>query len=491
MPVKTSTMCDQCSGFTHAGESVVAHSPPVAIALLPPPDSQDHLAYLHAAGHQQQRPRVKLPRLEAIVRLPVIPAPKTTASILKRESPIIQSASSIWQDKIDKLLGIRRLTPHAPQYKYDSEELSVATRVPWNDALQLPLSPISTTVRIPTSRRTDRPGDAQDPKEATAITKEVAADRRVSAGVSTPIADKIPASPFKAKSLQGMYERGQTRISNRARDGKAAFEFGQRSPGSQKVLVSIPTDVSESLRVLLMSDKMLNTKLAPTLEAPKAVRPETVLMSEDEESAEGSSDLRDAVFINLVALESKKVVLLRPNLDMSLSTTGHETGHETAVEAGEKYSEGGPARWAEFENEEPAKRSGGAEGPLATFEDRNDDKESNEECCAVELDILEVAARLGDYSILMQLKDKNNADRSKNEVVGVMTKCENTTSQSKDKGIEQLITIEDNDDIETRSHNEDTFEIFSRLVGKKYVNSGYFDIQDGLLSNRARPNSLL
>lgn len=492
-------MCDQFSGFvrlpgagqnlqTHTGESVVAHSPPVAIAALPPPDSQDHLAYLHAAGHQQQRPRVKLPRPKAIVMLPVIPAPKTTASILEQESPIIQSASSSWQDRIDKLLGIRRLTPHAPQCKHDSEELSVATKVPWNEASQLPLPPISTIVRIPTSRRTDGPGDTQDSKDATAITNEVAADRKVSAGVSMPIADQIPASPFKAKSLQGKYERGQTRISNRARDETAPFEFGQCSPGSQKVLVSIPTDVSESLRVLLMSDKMLNTKPAPTPEAPKSVRPETILMPEDDESVEGSSDLSDGIFINLAGLGSKNVVLPRPNLDMSLTTTGHETVHETAVEAGEKYAEGGPARWVEFENEEPAKRSGGAEGLLATFEGRNDDKKSNEECCVVELDILENATRLGDYSILMQSKDNNNANRSKNEVGEVMTKCENAISQSKDKGIEKLIIIEDNNDIETRSHNEDIFELFSRLIGKKSVNSSYFDIQDGLLSNRIRPN---
>ena len=495
-------MCDQSSGFvrllgaeqnvqTHPGESVVAHPPPVEIATLPPPDSQDHLAYLHAAGHQQQRPRVKLPRPKATVRLPVAPAPKTTASILERESAIIQSASSSWQDRIDKLLGIRRLTPHATQYKHDSEEISVATKVPWNDASQLPLPPISTIVRIPTSRRTDGPGDLQDSKDATAIAEETAADRSVSVGVSMPIADQIPASSFKAKSLQGMYERGQTRISNRARDETSPFEFGQRSPGSQKVLVSIPTDVSESLRVLLMSDKMRNTKPAPTPEAPKAVRPETILLSEDDESAEGSSDLRDGIFINLAGLGSENVVLPRPNLDMSLTTTGHETGHETAVGAGEKYTEGGPARRVEFENEEPAQRSGGAEGPLATFEGRNDDKKSNEECCVVELDILENATRLGDYSILMQSKDNNNADRSKNEVVEVMIQCENTISQPKDKGIEKLITIEDNNDIGTRSHNEDIFEIFSRLIGKKDVNSSYFDIQDGLLSNRIRPNSLL
>lgn len=488
-------MCDQISGFvrllgagqslqTNMAESVVAHSPPVAIAALPPPDSQDHLAYLHAAGHQQQRPRVKLPRPKATVMLPVIPAPKTTASIQEQESPIIQSASSSWQDRIDKLLGIRRLTPHAPQCKHDSEELSVATKVPWNEASQLPLPPISTIVRIPTSRRTDGPGDTQDSKDAAAITNEVAADRKVSAGVSMP----IPASPFKAKSLQGKYERGQTRISNRARDETAPFEFGQRSPGSQKVLVSIPTDVSESLRVLLMSDKTLNTKPAPTPEAPKSVRPETILMPEDDESAEGSSDLSDGIFINLAGLGSKNVVLPRPNLDMSLTTTGHENVHETAVEAGEKDTEGGPARWVEFENEEPAKRFGGAEGPLATFEGRDHDKKSNEECCVVELDILENATRLGDYSILMQSKDKNNADRSKNEVREVMTKCENAISQSRDKGIEKLIIIEDNDDIETRSHNEDIFELFSRLIGKKSVNSSYFDIQDGLLSNRIRPS---
>lgn len=494
-------MCDQSSGFvrllgskqslqTRTGESVVAHPPPVAIATLPPPDSQDHLAYLHAAGHQQQRPRVKLPRPNAIVRLPVIPAPRTTTRILQRESPIVQSAHSSWQDRIDKLLGIRRLTPHAPQYKHDSEELSVATKVPWNDAPQLALPPVSTIVRIPTSRRTDGPGGHQDSKDATAITKETAADRRVSVGVSMPIADQIPASPFKAKSLQGIYERGLTMISNRARDKMAPFEFGQRSPGSQKVLVSIPTDVSESLRVLLKSDKMLNTKLASTPEVPKAVRTETILMSEDDESAEGSNDLRDEIFINLAVLGSKNVELPCPKFDMSLTTTGHETGHENALEAGEKYSAGGPGRRAEFENEEPAKRCGGAAGPLATFEGRNDDKNRNEECCVVELDILENATRLGDYSILMQSKDSTNANRSKNEVVEVMIKCENTISQAKDQGIEQLITIEDNNDIETRSHNEDIFEIFSRLIGKD-VNSSYFDIQDGLLSNRFRPNSLL
>lgn len=498
MSVQTPAMCDQCSCFvrllgagqnlpTLAGESVVAQSPSLAIPTPPPPDSQDHLAYLHAAGHQQLRPQVKLPRPKATVRLPVIPAPKTRARALERETGIIQPASSIWKDKIYKLLDTRRLIPHAPRYKHDSDELSVATKVPWSDASQLLLPPVATTVLIPTSGRTDGPRDPQDSKDGTAITNEVAADRRVSTGVSAPIADLIPASPLKAESLQRMYERGQTEIPNRVRDEMPPFGFGRHTPGSKKALVSIPTGVSESLRVLLMSDKMLNTRLAPAFEAPKAVRPETVMISEDEGSAEGPSD---AIFINLVGLGSKKAMPLRPHFGMTLSTAGHENCHEIAVDVEEKYTEDGPARWAK-ENGEPVDKSGGTEGHLTKIQDVNNNKKSNEERCAIQLEIWEDTKGSVDNSILMQSKDKDKANRSGNKVEGVMPKYENANSQFKDEGVERVITIEDNKDMEVRFHNEDISEIFVRLVEMKDVNSDYFDIQDGLLSNRMRSDLIL
>lgn len=482
-------MCDQSSCFvrqldagqnlqTHASESAVPHSPPATVATPPPPDSQDQLAYLDAAGHQQQRPQVKLPRPKAIVRLPVISAPKTTASILERETCIIQPASSTWQDRIRKLLGTRRLITHAPQYKHDSDELLVVTKVPWNDASQLLLPPIATTMLNPTSKMADGPRDAQDSKGGTTITTEEAFDRRISTWLSTSIADLIPASGLEAKSLQGKHEREQTGIHNRAQDERAPFGFVQRSPGSKKALVSIPTDFSESPRVRLSSDKMLNTRLAPAPEAPKAVRPEAVLMSEDEESAEGPSDLRD--------LER-----LQSNFHMRLSFVGHETCHEIAVEAEGKYTEDGTARWAEFEKGEPAERSGGAEGPLTAFGGGNDDKKSNEGRCAVEFDIREDAKWSEDDISMMQSNNNGNLDRFQNKAKGAMAKCEDAISQSKDKSVEKLVTIENNKDIETRPHNTDIGEIFAKLIGMKDVDSGYFDIQDGLLSNRMKSNSVL
>lgn len=347
MSVENTAIYHQCSYFmrllnagqklpTNAGESAVAHPPPVAIATLLLLDPQDQMTCIHAAGQQQrQRPRMKLPHPETSTRLPVIPAPKTKVSTLKRGGiGIIQPASSIWQDKIRRLLGTRRFAPHAPQYKFDFDELSVATKVPWVDASELPSLSISITVSIPRSRRIDGPRDNQDWKYRKAITKEVAVDRRVSTAVSMPIADVIPASALDAKSVQGKHDKGQTGRFNQARDETEAFELDRDSAGSKKAFVSIPADISESLRLLLMSDKILNTRLTPTLEAPKSVRPETVRLSDDEEqSVKGSSDIRDPIFIRLVGLGTKKVVRLRPNLDVSLSTAGHESYQsETALE---------------------------------------------------------------------------------------------------------------------------------------------------------------
>lgn len=504
MSVQTPAIYHQCSYFmrlldagqnlpTQAGESAVAHSPPVAIATPPPPDSQDHLTFVHGAGQQQrQRAQVKLPHPETTIRLPVIPAAKTRASTLKRETGIIQPTSSIWPDKISRLLGTRRLNSHAPQCKLDYGELSVATKVPWKDASELLSPSIPTTVLIPTSRRTDGPQDTQDWKDGTAITKEVAVDRRISSTVSTPIIDVMPASALEAKSLQGKHDRGQTGIFNPARDETEAFELDWGSPGSKKAFVSIPADVSESLRVLLMSGKILNTRLAPAPEAPKAVRPETVRLSEDEEaSAEGSSDVRDPIFIRLVGLGKKKVVRLRPNLDMSFSTAGHESCHdEIAVGFKDKSTKDGPARLGEFANGDPGERSGGVEYSLKIFGSENDAEKSDREGRVEEFDILEDAERSGDKSFMtFQSKDKDNADRSEHKATGVMTKFEHITSPSKDKSVERLVTLEKNKDTETRSHNEGIIT-FARLLGMKDFNSDYFDIRDGLLSNRIGSNSV-
>lgn len=333
MSVQTPTMCDQCSCFVRlsgagqnlqalADESAVVHSPSLAIDTPPPPDSQDHLAYLHAAGHEHPRPQVKLPRPKATVRLPVIPASKARATALKPETRIIEPASSIWKDRIETLLGTRKLTPNAPQYKLDSDELSVATKIPWSDASQLLLPPVVTTVLIPTSRKTDGSQDLQDGKGDTAVTKEVAADRRVSTGVSTPIADLTLASPLKDESLQGMHKRGQMEIYNRVQDETPPFEFGRRSPDSTMALLSIPTGVSKSPRVLLMSDKMLTTRLSPAPVAPKSVRPEIMMLTQEEGSADAPSDH------NLAELGSKMAVRLEPKFGMSLSTAGHENCQE-------------------------------------------------------------------------------------------------------------------------------------------------------------------
>lgn len=479
---------------TRSGESAVAHSPPVAIATPPPLDCQEHLANIHAAGQQQrQRPQVKLPLPEKTIRLPVISAPETRASSLKRENGIIQPASSIWQDKISRLLGTRRLISHAPRYNLDSGELSVATKVPLNDALE-PLSPsVSITVLIPRSRRTDGPRDTQDLKDGTAMTKEVAVDRRVSTAVSTPIADVIPATALKSKSLQGKHDRGQTRILNLARDEAEASELDGGSPGSEKAFVSIPADVSESLRVLLMSDKILNTRLAPAPEAPKAVLPETVQLSEDEEeSAERSSDVRDPIFISLVGLGKKKVMRLRPNLDMSLSTAGHEFCHdEIAVAFEDRSTKDGPARLGECTSEDPGERSGDVECSLTIFGGEIDAQKLNRGRCVKELDILEDAERSDDQSFMtLQSKDKDIVDRSEYQAPGVMIKYENATSISKDESVERLITLGKNIDAETESHNEGIIA-FTRLVGIKDFNSGYFDIRDGLLSNRIGSNLVL
>lgn len=486
MSVQTTAIYHQCSYFmrlldagqnlpTHAGESAVAHSPPLAIATPPPPDSQDHLTYIHAAGQQQrQRPRVKLPHPETTIRLPVIPAPKTRVSTLKRDTGIIQPASSIWQDKINRLLGTRRFAPHAPQYKFDFGELSVATKVPWNDASELRSPSISTTVLIPTSRRTDGPRGTQDWKDDTAITKEAAVDRRVSTAVSMPIADVIPASALEAKSLQGKYDKGQTGIFNQARDETEAFELDRGSAGSKKAFVSIPADVSESLRELLLSDKILNTRLAPAPEVPKSVRPETVRLSEDEEqSAEGSSDIRDPIFIRLAGLGRKKVVRLQPKLDMSLSTAGHESCHsEIAVEFRDKSAQDGPARLGEFAHKDPGERSDGVECSLTISGGENDAENPDRERGAEEFDIPEDAERSGNESFMMlRSKDKDNANGT------VMTSSSKEITLGKDK------------DTETGSHNEGIIT-FARLVGMKDFNSDYFDIRDGLLSNRIWSNSV-
>lgn len=472
-----------------SGESAVAHSPPVSIATPPPPDCQEHLANIHAAGQQQrQRPQVKLPLPENTIRLPVISAPKTRASTLKRENGIIQPASSIWKDKISRLLGTRRLILHGPQYNLDSGELSVATKVPWNDALEPPSPSVSITVLIPRSRRTDGPRDTQDWLDA--MTKEVAVDRRVSIAVSTPIADVIPAPALKAKSLQGKHDRGQTRILNLGRDQAEASELDGGSPGSEKAFVSIPTDVSESLRVLLMSDKILNTRLAPAPEAPKAVRPETVRLAEDEEeSAEGSSDVRDPIFISLVGLGKKRVMRLRPNLDMSLSTAGHESCHdEIAVEFEDKSTKDGPARLGECTSDDPGERSGDVERSLTIFGGEIGAEKLNRGRCVKEFDILEEAERSDDQSFMtFQSKDKDIVDRSEYKAPGVMIKYENSANISMDESVERLITLGKNNDTETESHNEGIIT-FARLVGMKDYNSDYFDIRDGLLSNRIGSN---
>lgn len=221
MSVQTTAIYHQCSYFmrlldagqnlpAHAEESAVAHSPPVAIAAPPPPDSQDHLTYIHAQGQQQrQRPRVKLPHPDKSIILPVIPVLKSRVNTLKRETGIIQPAFSSWQDKIRELLGTTKSAPNAPQYRFDFGELSVATQVPWNDASELSSTSISTTVPTPTSRRTDGPRDNQDWKVRTAISSEAAVDRRVSTAVSIPIADVIPASPLKPRAYRESKIRGK------------------------------------------------------------------------------------------------------------------------------------------------------------------------------------------------------------------------------------------------------------------------------------------
>lgn len=498
MSVQTTAIYHQCSYFmrlldagqnlpTHAEESAVAHSPPAAIAAPPSPDSQDHLTYIHAQGQQQrQRPRVKLPHPVTSIRLRVIPVQQTRVNTLKRETGIIQPASSIWQDKIRKLLGTTKFAPNAPQYRFDFGELSVATQVPWNDASELSSTSISTTVPTPTSRRTDGQRDNQDWKVRTAISSEAAVDRRISTAVSIPIADVIPASPLEAKSLQGKQDKGQTGILNQARDETEAFDLDRASTGSKKAFVSIPADVSESLRMLLRSDNILNTKLAPAPEAPKAVRPETVRLSEDEEqSTEGSSDLRDPIFIRLVGLERKKVARLRPNLDVSSSTAGHESCHsEIAVEFQVESAQDGPARLGEFAHKDPGERSGSVESSLTIFGGENDAENPDRERCAEEIDIPEDPKRSDDKSfIVLQSKDEDDADGTEYKAIEVMAKCGNAINSC------QEITLGEYKDTETGSHNEGTIT-FARLVGMKDFNSEYFDIRDGLLSNRIWSNTV-
>lgn len=119
-----------------------------------------------------------------------------------------------------------------------------------------------------------------------------------------------------------------------------AFELNRGSIGSKKAFVSISADVSKSLRKLILSNKILNMRLALAPEAPKSVQPEIVQLSEDEkQSAEGSSDFRDLIFKKLAGLEKKKVVRLQPKLDMSLSTMGHEFCHsEIAMKFRDKFA---------------------------------------------------------------------------------------------------------------------------------------------------------
>lgn len=499
MSVQTTAIYHQCSYFmrlldagqnlpTHAGESAVTHSPPVAIATPPPPDSQDHLTCIDAAGQQQrQRPRVKLPHPETSIRLPVIPAPKTRVSTPKRETGTIQPASSIWQDKIRRLLGTRRFAPHAPQYKFDFDELSVATKVPWNDASELPSPSISTTVFIPTSRKTDGPRGNQDWKYGTAITKEAVVDRRVSTAVSMPIADVIPASALDAKSVQGKHDKGQTGIFNQARYETEAFELDRDSAGPKKAFVSIPADVSESLRLLLMSEKILNRRLTPALEAPKSVQPETVRLSEDEEQyAEGPSDVRDPIFIRLVGLGRKKVVRLRPNLDVSICTAGHESCHsEIAVEFQDESAQDEATCLGEFAHKDPGQRSGGLECSLTIFGGENDAENTYRERYAEEIDIPEDAERSGDKSFMvLRSKDKAKADRTEYKAIEVMTKCGDTISSSQES------TLGEDKDTETGSHNNEGTMTFARLVGMEDFNSDFFDMRDGLLSNRIWSNTV-
>lgn len=504
MSVQTTAIYHQCSYFmrlldagqkTHTQESAVAHPPPAAIAAPPPPDSQDHLTYIHAQGQQQrQRPRVKLPHPATSIRLPVIPVQKTRVSTLKRETGIIQPASSIWQDKIRRLLGTTKFAPNTPQYRFDFGELSVATQVHWSDASELLSPSISTTVFIPTSRRTDGPGDNQELKVVTAISKEAAVDRRVSTAVSIPIADVIPASALEAKSLQGKQDKGQTGILYQARDETEAFDLDHASAASKKAFVSIPADVSESLRMLLLSDKILSTKLAPASEAPKPIRPETVRLSEDEEqSAEGSSDFRDPIFIRLVGLGRKKVARLRPNLHVSLSTTGHESCHgEIAVELQDESAQDGPARLGEFAHKDPGERSGGGvESSLMIFGGGNDAENPDRERCAEEeIDIPPEDPDILDddksFIVLRSAKDKeddadgtaenNKAIRLTNKCGdAIINSCQEINNLGKDKDLQEIGSHNNNEGIIT----------FARLVGMKdYNNSDYFDIRDGLLSNK-------
>lgn len=70
------------------------------------------------------------------------------------------------------------------------------------------------------------------------------------------------------------------------------------------------------------------------------------------------------------------------------------------MEADDKYTEDGQARWMK-ENGESAERPGGAEGPLTTIGGGNDDKISSEERLAIQFGILKDIRGLGDNSILM------------------------------------------------------------------------------------------
>ena len=59
---------------------------------------------------------------------------------------------------------------------------------------------------------------------------------------------------------------------------------------------------------------------------------------------------------------------LRPNLDMSLSTAGHESCHdEIAVEFEDKSTKDGPARLGECTSDDPGERSGDVERSLTIF----------------------------------------------------------------------------------------------------------------------------
>lgn len=232
--------------------------------------------------------------------------------------------------------------------------------------------------------------------------------------------------------------------------------------------------------MLLISDNILNTKLAFAPEAPKVARPETVRLSEDEEqSAEGSSEGRDPIFIRLVGLGRKKVARLRPNLDVSLSTAGHESCHiEIVVEFQDESAQDGPARWGEFAHKDPRERPGSVKSPLTFFGGENDAENPDREHCAEEIDIPEDPKRSDDNSfIVLQSKDEDDADGTEYKAIEVMTKCGDAIKSC------QEITLGEYKDTATGSHNEGTVT-FARLIGMKDFNSDYFDIRDGLLSNR-------